>query len=303
MVDFDHAVLFTVYVDMCQVLGLGRTSSRPPVPVRRKSTIRYSDKPGVAQFREFADKLYAKRRVHERMNELIGGLVLDEELAAAALRDVNNEERRGWSAVHWRAAGWPDIGLRGRINEACRVLDEAASEADAQYVCTFGDSTRTRDKSNPKRVGECFSSRTKHVAVHCTRLRLLIKLVWRSEWAAAALLRGELVGDGVRVATFAEDDDLRELSVKSLRESLRVVRLEVHGRHCVINMLKSTVTSARAQESKLRAAAKRDINVVMERSPRGAIESVTVGTGDDASVLADPVLTLLWSAASSPQDA
>ena len=53
-------------------------------------------------------------------------------------------------------------------------------------------------------------------------------------------------------------------------------------------MLKSTVTAARAQESKLRAAAKRDIDAVMERSPRGAIESVTVGSGDDASVLTDP---------------
>ena len=131
MVDFDHAVLFAD-IDMCQVLGLERTSPQPQVPVRRKSKIRYSDKPGVAQFREFADKLYAERRVHERMNELIDGLVLDEELAAAGLRGVNGEERRGWSAVHWgRAAGWPDIGLRGRINEALRVVDEAASEADA----------------------------------------------------------------------------------------------------------------------------------------------------------------------------
>ena len=92
----------------------------------------------------------------------------------------------------------------------------------------------TRDKSDPKRVGEGFCPRTKHAAVHCTRLRLLIKLVWRSEWAAAALLRGELIGDGVRVATVAEDDDLRELSVKNLRESLRVARLEVHcGFHSV----------------------------------------------------------------------
>ena len=54
-------------------------------------------------------------------------------------------------------------------------------------------------------------------------------------------------------------------------------------------MLKSTVTTARAQESKLRAAAKRDINAVMERFPRGAIESVTVGTGDGVDVLTDPV--------------
>ena len=200
MVDFDHAVLFTD-IGMCQVLGLERTLPRPSVPVRRKSTIRYSDKPGVAQFREFADKLYTKRRVHERMNELIGGLVLDEELAAAGLRDVNDEEHRGWDAVHWRAACWSDVGLRGRINEACRILEEAASEADAQYVCTFGDTTRRRDKSNPERVGEGVCPRTKHTAAHCTRLRLLIKLVWRSEWAAAAQLRSKLIGDGVQVAT------------------------------------------------------------------------------------------------------
>ena len=240
------------------------------------------DKPGVAQFREFADKLYAKRRVHERMDELVGELVLDAELAAEGLRDVNDEERRGWDSVHWRAAGWPDIGLRGRINEA-------ASEADAQYECTFGDLKRVRDKSNPQRVGEGLCPRTKLAAAHCTRLRLLIKLVWRSEWVAAARLRDELIDDGVRVATIADDDDLRGLAVSNLRESLRVVRLEVHGRHHASNMLKSGVTTARAQKSKLRAAAKRDINAVMERSRRGAIESVTIGTGGGVDVLTDPV--------------
>ena len=288
MVDFDHAALFADIV-MCQVLGLQRTLPQPQVPTRRKSKIRYSDKPGVAQFREFADKLHTKRRVHERMDELIGGLVLDAELAAEGARDVNDEERRGWDSVHWRAAGWPYIGLRGRINEALRVLDEATSEADAQYECMFGDSKRARDKSNPQRVGEGFCPRTKLAAVHCTRLRLLIKLVWRSEWAAAARLRGELTDDGVRVATIADDDELRELTVSNLRESLRVVRLEVHGKRRVGNMLISSVSAARAQESKLRAAAKRDINAVMERSPRGAIEPVTVGTGDGVDVLTDPV--------------
>ena len=103
------------------------------------------------------------------------------------------------------------------------MLDEAASEADAQYECTFGDSKRVRDKPNQQRVGEGFCPRTKLATAHCTRLRLLIKLVWRSEWAAAALLRGELIDDGVRAATIAEDDDLRELSASNLRESLRVV--------------------------------------------------------------------------------
>ena len=146
------------------------------------------------------------------------------------------------------------------------MLDESASEAYAQFEHKFGDSKRIRDKSNPKRVGEGFYARTKLSAGHCTRIRLLVKLVLRSEWAAAARLRDELIDDGVRVATIVEDDDLRERTVKTLRESLRVVRLEVHGRQRVNNMLKAGVTTARAQERKLRAAAKRDINAVMERT-------------------------------------
>ena len=181
------------------------------------------------------------------MNELIGGLVLNAGLAAEGARDVDDEERRGWDLVHWRAAGWLDIGLRGRINDALRVLDESASEVDAQFERTFGDSKRAHDKSNPKHVGEGFCARTKHAAGHCTRIRLLVKLVLRSEWAAAARLRDELTDDGLRVATIVEDDDLRELTVKTLRESLRVVRLEVHGRQRVNNMLKAGVTTARAQ--------------------------------------------------------
>ena len=93
----------------------------------------------------------------------------------------------------------------------------------------------------------------------------------------------------MRVATIVEDDDLRELTVKTLRESLRVVRLDVHGRQRFHNMLKTGVPTARVQERKLRAAAKRGISAVMECSLRGAIESVTVGTGDGVDVLTDPV--------------
>ena len=161
---------------MCQVLGLNRSSPQPQVPVRRKSKIRHSDKPSVAQFREFAENPHVKRRLHERMSELIGGLVLDAELAATGAGDVDGEERRGWDQVHWRAAGGPDICLRGRINEALingalinealRVLDESASEADAQFECTFGDSKHARDKPNPKRAGEGFCTCTKLAAGH-----------------------------------------------------------------------------------------------------------------------------------------
>ena len=89
--------------------------------------------------------------------------------------------------------------------------------------------------------------------------------------------------------TDRDDADVAALQQWRLRHGAMWVRLEVHGRRRVDHMLKSTVTIARAQESKLRAAAKRDINAVMERSPRGAIESMTVGTGDGASALTDPV--------------
>ena len=71
-----------------------------------------------------------------------------------------------------------------------------------------------------------------------------MKLVLRTEWEAAARLRDELTDDGMQVATIVEDDDLRELTIKNLRESLRVVRLEVHGKQRVNNMLKAGVTTA-----------------------------------------------------------
>ena len=69
MVDFDHAVLFAD-IGMCQVLGLKRSPPQPQVPARRKSKIRYSDKPSVAQFRETGDRRQPLReapdaRAHE----------------------------------------------------------------------------------------------------------------------------------------------------------------------------------------------------------------------------------------------
>ena len=69
----------------------------------------------------------------------------------------------------------------------------------------------------------------------------------------------------------------------------KLFRLGVHGKQRARNLLRAGVSSARAQERKLRAATKRDINAVMERTPRGAIESITVGSGDGVSVLTDPV--------------
>ena len=53
-------------------------------------------------------------------------------------------------------------------------------------------------------------------------------------------------------------------------------------------MLKAGGSKARAQERKLRAATKREINAVMERPARGTTETVPTGRGDDMDVITDP---------------
>ena len=119
---------------MCQVMGLKRSSPhQPQVPIRRKSKIRYSDKPSVvAQFREFSDNLYAKRRMHERMNKLICGLVLDAELAAEGAAD-EADDRRG-------ATGLGAGPLAGR-----RLVGKASAlEVESTKCCACSASRRAR---------------------------------------------------------------------------------------------------------------------------------------------------------------
>ena len=66
-------------------------------------------------------------------------------------------------------------------------------------------------------------------------------------------------------------------------------RLKLQGRCRAQLILDSGGVSGKSQESKQRAATKRDANAVMQRSVRGAVASVTVGAGDEAEVLTDPV--------------
>ena len=65
-------------------------------------------------------------------------------------------------------------------------------------------------------------------------------------------------------------------------------RLELEGRNRAQLILNSGGVSGKSQESKQRAATKRDVNVVMERSVRVAVASVTVGAGDEEEVWTDP---------------
>ena len=74
-----------------------------------------------------------------------------------------------------------------------------------------GGSSTSRRRRRAMQTSEYFSvlrsrswhmnRRTKLAAGHCTRIRLLVKLVLRSEWEAAARLRDELTNGSVQVAT------------------------------------------------------------------------------------------------------
>ena len=102
-------------------------------------------------------------------------------------------------------------------------------------------------------------------------------------------LRGELEEAGLRPPHVREVSTERENVVRELRKFLKATRRSTQGKQRTENLLQSGGKSAAAQERKLRAATKREINAVMERPPRTTIDSLATGRGDDVEVLTDPV--------------
>ena len=117
----------------------------------------------------------------------------------------------------------------------------------------------------------------------------MTKVGWREQWAEVRTLREELESHEVDVPVVVERTERREGAVKELKAALISFRKATHGKVRTNNMLKADGAKARAQERKLRAATKREINAVMERPARGTIEAVSIGRGDDMEVVTDPV--------------
>jgi len=117
----------------------------------------------------------------------------------------------------------------------------------------------------------------------------MIKAVWREEWSEVHELRDELEEAGLRPPHVREVSTERENAVRELRKFLKATRRSTQGKQRTENLLQSGGKSAAAQERKLRAATKREINAVMERPPRTTIDSLATGRGDDVEVLTDPV--------------
>ena len=66
-------------------------------------------------------------------------------------------------------------------------------------------------------------------------------------------------------------------------------RRATHGKVRTNNILEAGGSKARAQERKLRAATKRELNAVIEHPARETIEAVSKRRGDDLEVITDPV--------------
>ena len=214
------------------------------------------------------------------MQDLIGDVELDDRLRQQGEGDRKERERRGWDAVHWRyGTGSTDDerGVRWRVDEAMALLDEMATAADVGFAETHGGQKRRRDKSNSKRCGAGYSPCTTAAAKGCAQFRRMIKAVWRARWDDVRTLREELESHEVDEPVVFERKKQREGMVKELKAALESFIRATHGKVRTNNMLKAGGSKARAQERKLRAAMKREINAVTERPARGTIEAVPTG--------------------------
>ena len=115
------------------------------------------------------------------------------------------------------------------------------------------------------------------------------KAGWRERWDEVRTLREELEAHEVDVLVVVERTERTERMVKKLKAAPESFRRATHGKVRTNNMPEAGGSKARAQERKLRAATKREINAVMERPARGTIETVPTGRGDDMEVITDPV--------------
>ena len=97
-----HAALF-VDIGVVAVLGVAKPQQSAKAQGRFQSAVKYSDKPRLARFRDFADKFFTKRGLEETMESLIGGVVLDTKLQQRAALERDEAERRGWEQEHLEA--------------------------------------------------------------------------------------------------------------------------------------------------------------------------------------------------------
>ena len=143
-----HAALF-VDVDVVSLLGIAKPQQPAKTKGRFQSAVKYSDKPRLARFRDFADKFFSKRGLDVAMESLIGGVVLDKKLQRRAALERDEAERRGWEQEHWRPTGAGRDGAQ-RDEGACGGgLAPDGSGGDASKRRRTREDARGSDEDRP----------------------------------------------------------------------------------------------------------------------------------------------------------
>ena len=179
-----------------------------------------------------------------------------------------------------------DSTLRSMIDGAMQLLDSMAHDADLAFGQTHGGATRVHDKSKPDRFGNRHSAEAKRISLECKKLWRVVRFVHQNQLKKASQLRLALAAGGVELPDVFADESV---VIKRATAVLKRKRLELQGRNRAKLIPNSGGVSGKSQESKQRAATKRDVNAVMERSARGTVASVTVSAGDGAEVLTGPL--------------
>ena len=178
-----------------------------------------------------------------------------------------------------------DNTFRRAIGEAIQLLGSMAHDADVAFGQTHGGATRVRDKSNPDRFANVYSAEAKRISLECKKLRRVVRFVHKRQLDKATQLCLALAAGGVELPDVHADESA---VVERASAVIKRKRLELQGRSRAQLILNSGGVSGKSQESKQRAATKRDANAVMEGSLRGAVASVTVGAGDGAEDIDSP---------------
>jgi hypothetical protein len=134
-----HSALFDD-VDVNAVLGLGVPSSAGGGVQQHKSQIKYSDKPRLARFRNFATEFFDTRGLDGAVSALIGDVVLNEQLREEGERCRRDHEEKGWDEVRWRtrSASQGGEGTGDRQGRTAGRDDDGMAAGDGRSVNARG---------------------------------------------------------------------------------------------------------------------------------------------------------------------
>ena len=194
-------------------------------------------------------------------------------------------------APRWQRRWDPSVDdgtLRWRVSTALEVLDAFAHVTDVGFESTHGGAHRRRGASSAARWGGGLSDQAKHASAIYVRIRRMIGQVRASAAWQAEQIRLDLTELGVQRSPVEPGPARKEAVVTKLLEERDSFRRLLQGINWVRHMLERGNKTAKAQTRRLRAATKREIDVVMDRPVRQVLYTVQTGSGATRRVITDP---------------